>query len=66
MQAKIARQAGISRSFLSLVLSGKRRPSWTKAKVLSKVTGTRPELWLDGTPQQMKRAIKKGGRKHGR
>ena len=58
-QEKLAEKAGISPSMLSLIISGKRRPSWKVAKRLSKITGTKPELWLDGTPKAIKKTLNK-------
>lgn len=56
-QKEIAQLAEISDAFLSQILAGLRRPSWKTAKKLSKITFTTPELWLDGSPDQIKSAI---------
>ena len=48
---------GISEGFMSLILNGSRRPSWPMAKALANATDTKPELWLDGEPAQIKEAI---------
>ena len=53
-QTKLAKRVGVSDGALSLYLSGKRRPSWTMAKLLAKTTNTTPELWLDGSPSEIR------------
>jgi len=53
-QSKIAKMANLSRSFLSLIIAGKRRPSYSTAKRLAKVTGTDPVLWLEGKPEEIR------------
>jgi transcriptional regulator with XRE-family HTH domain len=55
--SKIAKQAGISRQFLCNILAQRKRPAWEKAKRLAEVTHTDPILWLEGTPDEIKRAI---------
>jgi len=57
-QREMAEKAGITEAFLSYIVNGKRRPSWKVAKNLALVTGTKPELWLDGSPEVIKRTIK--------
>ena len=56
-QYKLAENAGISPAMLSLILKGERRPSWKTAKRLAEVTDTKPELWLDGTPEEIKTVL---------
>ncbi len=56
-QYQLAENAGISAAMLSLILKGERRPSWKAAKRLAEVTDTKPELWLDGTPEQIKETL---------
>ena len=53
-QNEVAKKAEITGSMLSQILSGYKRPKWETAKRLAKVTGTKPELWLDGTPEEIK------------
>ncbi len=57
-QKTIAKKAGISEPFVSQIVNGKKRPTWTKAKKLADATTTNPELWLEGTPDQIRDAIK--------
>ncbi len=57
-QEKLAQKADISPAMLSLMLSGRRRPSWPVAKRLAKITGTTERVWMEGTPRQIKLAIK--------
>jgi transcriptional regulator with XRE-family HTH domain len=56
-QKQIAEMVGISGSFVSQILSGKRRPSWPMAKAIANATNTTPELWLDGEPGSIREAI---------
>ena len=56
-QTQLAAATEVSQAFISLLLSGKSRPSWRVAKRLSAATGTAPELWLEGTPEQIKAAL---------
>jgi len=57
-QEKLARKAKISPAMLSLIYAGKRRPSWPAAKRLAKITGTTERVWMEGTPRQIKLAVK--------
>ena len=59
IQRIIARKANISDGFLSMVLAGKRRPSWATAKRLAKVTNIDEKIWLDGTHQEIRKLIQK-------
>ena len=56
-QIDIVKRVGISKSFLCEILKGESRPSWKMAKRLAEGTGTTPELWLDGKPAEIRRAI---------
>ena len=58
-QVEIANKANISTPFLSQIIGGSRRPSWTMAKKLAEATGTDPVLWMEGNPDQLREAIKK-------
>jgi len=53
-QNEIAKRAGVAQPTLANIISGRRRPSWKLAKKLAAATGTDPELWLDGTPEQIR------------
>jgi len=56
-QKEIAAAAGVSIQAVSNILTGRRRPSWKTSKRLAAATNTTPELWLDGTPEEIKAAI---------
>lgn len=56
-QCEIAKKANISESFLSEILNGIKRPRWPKAKILAQITGTKTDLWMEGTPEQLQKAI---------
>ena len=47
-QTSIAKDTGISLPFLSMVLSGKKRPSWPVSQRLESATGIPAVLWIDG------------------
>lgn len=47
----IAKMVGISQPYISQLLTGKRNPSWTTAKRLSKVTGIKESLWMESKKQ---------------
>ena len=47
----------MSQQFISLILTGKRRPKWKKAKLLAMVTGTSAEFWMEASPDQMRKTI---------
>jgi len=57
-QRIIAKVANISEPSVSQYINGGRRPTWTKAKILANITKTNPALWLDGTPDEIKAALK--------
>jgi transcriptional regulator with XRE-family HTH domain len=56
-QIEIAKSANISQPTISNILTGRRRPSWRVAKRLAEVTCTSPELWLEGSPEQIRKAL---------
>ncbi|HBA84901.1 MAG TPA: hypothetical protein DCZ95_12475 [Verrucomicrobia bacterium] len=56
-QIELAKQVGVSSSFISQLVKGSKRPSWKRAKQLASVTCTSADLWLDGTPEQIKAAL---------
>lgn len=56
-QTALAKKVGVSQPLISKILATGRRPSWTLAKRLAEATGTRPELWLEGTSQELRAAL---------
>ena len=58
-QTQIAKDSGVSPGFISLCMSGNKRPSWGTAKKIAAATGTDPIVWLEGTPEEIRTAIKK-------
>ena len=58
---KIAKAAGVTKAFISIMLNEKadrqRHPSPIKAKLLGSVTGTDPWVWLTGTATEIREAI---------
>lgn len=57
-QKDLAKEANVTDSMISQILAGKKRPSWATSKLLGKASGTKPELWLDGSPSEIKQALK--------
>ncbi len=59
----VAKVAGVSRTMISLMLKGERRPHWESAKRMGKRLGLDPVLLVDGTKAQLTEAfgaVKKG------
>lgn len=56
---KLARMAGVTETHISLIFSGKRRPSWELAKRLGHITGTEPLSWLDDPIEEVRREVEK-------
>lgn len=61
-QIEIANKTGLSKGFISRILSEKNtsKPSYKAAKKLGAATNTDPILWLENSPAEIKAAIKKG------
>ena len=55
---KIAAAAGISQGFLSNIMCGRNRPHYKTAKKLAAATSTNPIIWLEGSPDEIKQALK--------
>jgi transcriptional regulator with XRE-family HTH domain len=56
-QSQISKMSGISPGFLSDILNKGKRPSWSTAKRLAAATNTDPVLWLEGSPNEIKKAL---------
>ena len=59
LQKIVAAKAGIAPSALSMYLNLRRRPTWAIAARLARATRTKPELWLMGSPSDMRAALEK-------
>ena len=46
-QIEIAKSIGKSQAHISLIISGKRNPSWLTALKLAEITGTEPSDWME-------------------
>lgn len=58
-QKNIAKTVGVTQSFVNQLVLTKKRPNWKMAKKLTlAVPGTTPVLWLEGSEQEIKDAIK--------
>ncbi|MFA5187408.1 MAG: helix-turn-helix transcriptional regulator [Patescibacteria group bacterium] len=53
-QTRFASKMKISEAFLSQILNGKKRPGWQTAKRLAAATRTKPDLWMDASPERLK------------
>lgn len=58
-QTYLADSLKVSKPFINRIVKAKQRPNWTRAKQLAEVTGTRPDLWLEGSEDEIKKALKK-------
>jgi len=47
-QNEAAKKAGITQGFLSLIVTGQRRPAWSLAKALAELTKTDVAVWMEG------------------
>lgn len=56
-QRKLAESVGVTDSFLSMVLSGDRRTNWDIAKMISEVTGSPVDIWMDQDLEKMREAL---------
>ena len=56
-QTKLAKEAGVSDTLISLFFNGKKTPSWKTAKKLAATTGTDPVLWVEGRVHELKEAL---------
>lgn len=56
-QIEIVKEAGIAQSTLSNILNGRRRPSWGIAKRLASVTGSTPDIWMEGQTDVLRQII---------
>ena len=55
----IADKVGVSRAFITQLVNTEKRPNWRRAKQLAEATGVNPVIWLEGTSEEIKSAIKK-------
>ena len=57
-QDEAAKKAGISQGFVSLILTGQRRPDWELAKALAELTKTDVALWMEGDETAKRDALR--------
>lgn len=57
----LSNKTGLALSSIYNIINARRRPSWAVAKRLAEVTGTSPELWLEGQPDQIRGALNEAG-----
>ena len=46
-QTQLAKKIGTTQGYISLIISGKRNPSWLLAKKIAEITGTDPSEWME-------------------
>lgn len=56
-QKKLAERVGVSDSCVSMILSGERRANWDQAKIISEVTGSPVDIWMDQDLGKMREAL---------
>jgi transcriptional regulator with XRE-family HTH domain len=59
-QAYIAKTMGVSPAYINYLVNTKKRPSWKTAKKIASVTNTDPILWLEGSSNEIRAALKQG------
>jgi len=57
-QNEAAKKAGITQGFLSLIVTGQRRPAWSLAKALAELTKTDVAVWMEGDEQKKRDALR--------
>lgn len=58
-QTELAKKAGYSKTMLSMILSGLKRPGGLGALRLENITGIPIRLWLTGKPRVLRREVEK-------
>lgn len=61
---QIALKANLSKQFLSNIVAGRKRPSWTTAKRLAEATNSSPVDWLESPPDILRKIIEQSGVNH--
>jgi len=56
-QKEIAKKLSVTESYISQLVNVKKRPNWAFAKKIAGVTATDPILWLEGSPEEIKKAL---------
>ena len=59
-QVYIAKKMGVSPAYINYLVNTRKRPPWKTAKKLASVTNTDPILWLEGSSDEIKAALKQG------
>lgn len=57
IQTELANQIGKSRSFISYMLNGEKKPNWDTAQKISEVTGSPVDIWMNGDLELMRGAL---------
>jgi len=56
-QRELAGKSHISEAYMSQILAGNRRPRWPVAKRIAQAANTPVELWMEGSPDEMREAL---------
>lgn len=60
-QQQLGYATGLSQGYISKIISGAHiLDSWSTAKKLASATNTNPVLWLEGSSDEIKAALKQG------
>ena len=59
-QNQIASMVGRTQQWVSLILTGRRRPSWAMAKKLSEHFGRSPSWWMEADIAKIRRVLRSG------
>jgi plasmid maintenance system antidote protein VapI len=62
-QNQIASMVGRTQQWVSLILTGRRRPSWAMAKKLSDNFGHSPAWWMEADIAKIRRVLRTDGSK---
>ena len=56
-QKKLAEKIGLTDQAVSMILSGDRRVSWESAELISEVTGSPVDIWMNKDLEKMREAL---------
>lgn len=57
-QIEIAKRIGKSQAYISLILSGRRNPSWQTALKLAELTNSDPVEWMNSGAEKRQKLLK--------
>lgn len=57
-QKDLAKKLNVSDAYLSMLINRQRVPNWNMAKRIAEITDTTPYLWLEGSSDEIREALK--------